>query len=316
MRLVRSVYWIIFCLFFYSLSWAEVDEKIVAIVGNEVITHSELEDALKPVYKQYQALFKGKELAEKCKRAREEILNQMIKDKLILQEAKKLNITVEDEAVEAKLKEMIDKFPSEEKFFEALKNEGLTLDALREKYREQLIIRKLTNIEVRAKITLGPQEILDYYNAHLEEFTEPEQVRLKTILIRVRKGDDEEAIRARLEEIMSMLKEGMDFGRLALICSEGPEARNRGDLGFIEKGQLLEDIDRVVFGLKPGEISEPIRTNVGYHIFKVEAKKKARVKEFNEVREEIEDKLFQQKAVARFNEWMAKLRENAYISIK
>jgi len=316
MRSVTFLFSAVLFLGVCSVSCAQMNEKIVAVVGDEVIIQSELDESLRPVLKQYKALFEGEELEKKYQKAREEILDQMVKDELILQEAGKLDITVEEEAVEERLNEMIDKFPSEQKFLEALKNEGLSIESLRDKYREQLIIRKLTNIEVRAKVALGPQELLDYYNLHKTEFSDSEQVKLKTILIRVREGDNEESIKTRVNEIRSMLLEGMDFGRLALISSEGPESQSRGDMGFVGMGELLEQVDKVIFNLKPGEISEAVRTDIGYHIFKVEVKKEARVKEFKEVKQYIEDKLFQQKAVTRFNEWMSKIKENVYISIK
>lgn len=316
MKPTKFVFLIITCLIICFYGNARAAEKIVAVIGNELITLSELEEALTPVYKQYKALFKGEELEAKSKKAREEILAQMIKDKVILQEAGKLGVTIREEDVNNKLNEMIAKFPSEEKFFQALKNEGIALESIRDKYREQLIIRKLTNMEVRAKVALRPQELMDYYNNNKQEFTEVEEVKLKTILIRVEEGGSDEAARARIEEIRTMLVEGMDFGRLALVTSEGPEAKIKGDIGFVKRGELLEEVDKVIFRLEPGEISEPVRTEIGYHLFKVEVKKESRVKEFKEVRRYIEDKLFQQKAVTRFNEWISKLEEDVYISVK
>ena len=316
MKPTKFVFLIITCLIICSGEIARAAEKIVAVVGNELITLSELEEALTPVYKQYKALFKGEELEVKSKKAREEIFAQMIKDKVILQEAGKLGVTIREEDVDDKLNEMIAKFPSEEKFFAALKNEGIALESIRDKYRERLIIRKLTNMEVRAKVVLRPQELMDYYNNNKQEFTEVEEVKLKTILIRVEEDGSDEAARTRMEEIRTMLLEGMDFGRLALVTSEGPEAKIKGDIGFVKRGELLEEVDKVIFKLQPGEISEPIRTEIGYHLFKVEVKKESRVKEFKEVRRYIEDKLFQQKAVTRFNEWISKLEEDVYISVK
>lgn len=316
MKPTKFVFLIITCLIICSGEIARAAEKIVAVVGNELITLSELEEALTPVYKQYKALFKGEELEVKSKKAREEIFAQMIKDKVILQEAGKLGVTIREEDVDDKLNEMIAKFPSEEKFFAALKNEGIALESIRDKYRERLIIRKLTNMEVRAKVVLRPRELMDYYNNNKQEFTEVEEIKLKTILIRVEEEGSDEAARTRMEEIRTMLLEGMDFGRLALVTSEGPEAKIKGDIGFVKRGELLEEVDKVIFKLQPGEISEPIRTEIGYHLFKVEVKKESRVKEFKEVRRYIEDKLFQQKAVTRFNEWISKLEEDVYISVK
>ncbi|MCK4422621.1 MAG: peptidylprolyl isomerase [Candidatus Omnitrophica bacterium] len=316
MKPTKFVFLIITCLIICSGEIARAAEKIVAVVGNELITLSELEEALTPVYKQYKALFKGEELEVKSKKAREEIFAQMIKDKVILQEAGKLGVTIREEDVDDKLNEMIAKFPSEEKFFAALKNEGIALESIRDKYRERLIIRKLTNMEVRAKVVLRPQELMDYYNNNKREFIEVEEIKLKTILIRVEEDGSDEAARTRMEEIRTMLLEGMDFGRLALVTSEGPEAKIKGDIGFVKRGELLEEVDKVIFKLQPGEISEPIRTEIGYHLFKVEVKKESRVKEFKEVRRYIEDKLFQQKAVTRFNEWISKLEEDVYISVK
>jgi parvulin-like peptidyl-prolyl isomerase len=314
-------YRIIFILsiLFYSLipnlSLAEVTNKILAVVNDEVITQQELEEVLVPIYVQYQTMYRGQELEEKFAQAQKDMFNQLIEDRLLLQQAKKENIQVNDKEVEAKIEELKQRFPNPEQFMVALEQQGISLNKLEDLYREQLMIRELVNRQVRSRVVVDPQQVTDYYQKHLEEFREPEAIKISNILIRT-KDVTEATAKDEAEEVLKALKEGGDFAQLAQEHSQGPNAKEGGEMGFVSKGQLLKDIDEVIFKLNPGEISGLIKTNLGYHIFKVEEKRPSSIKPLNEVRTQISDILYKQMFDQKFNEWIERLKKHAYIAIK
>lgn len=289
------------CLSVFALSYADTLDKVIVVVNGETITQGELDAA---------------SAAQESEEAKKEILNRMIEEKLVLSEAKKRNVEVADLEIEEKLKEIKLKFESDEDFNEALKEGGISLNELKQKYADQIKVAKLVEMEVRKKIVITPSEILEYYNLHKEEFKDPQQAKVKNILIKPDKDLPDEDARILAEKILGFLKAGENFDELALKYSKGPNADRGGELGFVKRGQMLKEIEDVVFNLNVGQLSEVIKTQLGYHIFKVEEKKQERIKELNEVKDEIEKALFFTKGKQRYKEWIEDLKKNAFISFR
>lgn len=298
-----------------KIVWAEVANKILAVVNDEVITSQELNELLAPLYIQCQATYKGKELEEKIAQAKKDALDQLMEDRLILQEAKKENILISDSEVQEKIEELQQRFSTPEEFAAALEQQDINLKRLERIYREQLMIKELVSRQVRLKVVVEPNQVTEYYQKHSGEFKDPESLRLSNILIRTKDRLDSEA-KAQAEQILTSLKEGANFAQLAQEYSQGPKAKEGGDMGFVFKGTLLKEIDEIIFKLNPGEISNLIKTDLGYHIFKVEEKRPEQVKPLHTVHDQINDMLFKQKFEERFKEWIGKLKKNAYIAIK
>jgi len=299
-----------------SVSNAEVIDKIVAVVNNEVITQREIDGIIEPIYEQYRSLYYGDELISKLEEARAKVLNQLIEDRLILSEAKKLNVEVEDEAVEARINEMVKRFPSREVFEKTLAQQDISIKDLRARYREQMMVRRLIDRRIGSRITVSPPEIANFYNKHINEFVQPEQIKLSNILIRPKKNMTIEQAERLANEIESRLKEGGAFAGLAMEYSEGPNAAEGGSMGYVKKGDLLPAIEEVVFQLKEGEVSPTIKTSLGFHIFKVDEKLERKTMELTEVRREVEEAVFREKIKGRIKDWVDGLKKNAYIAYK
>lgn len=295
---------------------AEVVDKIAIVVNSEVVTEGEIDRMLAPIYEQYKTLYKGTDLIKKLEEARQRIITQLIEDRLILCEAKRQNVEVGDKDIEAKLDEARRRFPSRGDFEKALAAQRLTIKDLRARYRDQLMIRRLIDQKVGAKVTITPVDIANYYNAHADEFKQPAEIKLRNILIKPK--DDLPPYKASglAREVMRRLREGGDFAGLAKVYSDGPGAEDGGMMGYVKKGDLLPEIEKKVFELKEGEISGIIQTSLGYHIFKVEEKKAERNLEFSEVRREVEDRIFMEKVRDKIGGWINNLKKNAYIAFK
>ncbi len=302
---------------FTDFSRAAVIDKIVVVVNNEIITQREVDVMLTPIYGQYRNMYKGEELIRMLEDVREKILKQLIEDRLILSEAKKFNIVIDEKEVDAKIDEMKSKVGSERDLEAMLNEQNLTLNELRARYKEKIMIRKMIDQKVGAKIIITPLDVKNYYNNNKDSFMQPEEVRLRTILIKPdnNRGGDAGALDI-MRDIMKRLKEGGGFEGLAKEYSNGPGAEDGGLMGYVKKGDLMPQIEEIVFNLKEGEMTGIIKSPLGYHVFKVDEKKVRRARDLVEVRQDIEEFLYREKASQRLKGWIDTLAKSAYIEFK
>lgn len=316
-RIVFASVIITFLAAFTAFSGAAVVDRIVVVVNNEIITQREVDIMLAPVYSQYRSMYKGEELIKMLEDVREKILKQLIEDRLIFSEAKKLNITIEEKEIDARIDEMRSKVGSERELENMLNEQNLTLNELRARYKEKIMIRKLVDQKVGAKIIITPLEVKNYYNGNKDSFMQPEEIRLRSILIKPSKerGGEAGALQV-IRDLMKRLKEGCGFEGLAKEYSDTPGVDESGSMGYVKKGDLMPQIEKIVFNLKEGEITEIIQSSLGYHIFKVDEKKIRRMRELAEVRQDIEEFLYREKAGQKLKGWIDSLAKSAYIEFK
>lgn len=302
---------------------AEMLDKVAAVVNDEVITQSELDFILAPIYQQFQKQYGGQDVMVKMNQIRQKLLNEMIEDKLVYQEAKRLKVPVSEEEISEKVQQFKARFPTEDEFQALLTRQGLTITKLRERYREQISIRKLQEYEVRSKIIVTPKDIETFYRRHKKVFTQEESVKTRTITIKKSQEKDpalkqpaDLAAKAKAEDILRKSFAGEPFEALAKQFSEDTKATEGGSLGWVRRGDLVDVVDNVIFSLKPGECSAVLETDVGYHIFKAEEKRAQKIQTLDEVRDAIHDEVFRRKSRRKFKEWMSELKKAAYISIR
>lgn len=297
-------------------SYAEVVGKILVIVNDEIITQGGLDRILIPIYKQYKELYTGQELARKLDEARRNVLQKLIQDKLLLTEAKRRKIEAEDEEIERRIEEVRRRFPDEEEFKKALERENIVLSELEKRFKERVIIDKLVDMEIRRRVSISPNEIMGYYESHKDEFEEPEKIRLRSILIKISEDRPEREALESAKRILARLKVGANFGLSAEKYSDGPYAESGGDMGWVKPGELMARINDLIFTLEENQISNILKTNLGFHIFKVEEKMPSRAKEFREARDEIEQILFSNKIEEHLGRWIENLKKDAYIAFR
>ncbi len=281
---------------------AAVVDKIVATVNGEPVTLSELDRLLQPVYKQYEQVYKGEELEECKRRARHELLEQLIENKLIVQKAKKEGLSITEAVLEEELADVKDKFGSMEEFEKALGKEGLTLEQYKKDLAEQITIKAMIEREIVPKAKINPEEIEAYYNEHRDEFIRPKMVQIGHILIK----NDEKNI----QDIYKQLGEGKDFSILAEQYSEA------GDPGFIPIEQLKPELREIVDSLKVGEYSKIIKTDIGWHIIQLKGFKEPEGIELSAAWEDVDDKLFRKKLSQLHKQWIIDLKSKAHIVIE
>lgn len=295
---------------------AEVIDKIAIVVNGEIITQRDIDNLLVPIFQKYETIYKGDELMMKLEEARQKIIEQLIDERLILSEAKKLNIEVSELEVDGKVDEIIKRVGSRENFESALARQQVSIKDLRQHYKDQTMIRKLIDRKVGSRIVITPIDVSDFYNAHANEFVSPKEIKLRNIMVRPKEGLDTAKAIELINSIETRLKEGGDFGELAKIYSDGPNAEEGGLIGFVRKGDMMPEIEKVVLDLQEGEISGIVQTGLGYHIFKVEEIKEERKLELSEVRREIEEAIFIEQSREKTRGWLESLKKNAYIAFK
>lgn len=307
-------------------------DRIVAIVNGEVITFSELKEAMTRMQLGLEELgpamdSKAESLHSPVPHPPErEALNQLIERKLQLQLAQRRGITVESDEVEEALKEIKKRngISTDEALEKALLADRSNLDQYKSDLREQLMILKLANREVQSGILLNEEELLEYYQNHLNRYSLPDEIHLRQILLRIPQPDppeaEKEVIWKKAQEMVAQLRAGPpqanDFKSLARQESEGPEAKEGGDLGFVKKGQVLPLVEQAISGLAPFEVSDPVVTSAGVHIFFVEEVKTGQYRPFEEVKQQIRESLFQERSAKSYGEWLQNLRDAAQVEIK
>lgn len=315
----RRFLYSIIAVFFITVSpclLAAVIDKIVAVVNNEIITQREVDMVLIPVYEQYRNIYSGQELIRRMEAARQEVMERIIEEKLILSEAKKANIEVTEREIDEKVDEMMKRFSTKKELDKALLEQNMTIKELRARYKEQLMSRKFVFQQVGALVTVTPVEIKEYYDSHSEEFTVPDQVKLRNILIRPRPNFPPERAGQAAKDILIRLKAGEDFGEIAKAVSSGPGASDGGLTGYVKRGDLMPEIEKAVFGKNTGEITDIIQTPEGYHIFKIEEKIEKKLLDLSEVRRNIDEIIFSQKIRVKLKDLLADFKKRAYIAFK
>jgi len=304
---------------------AEVVDKVVAIVNDEVITLSELEEETAMVYKSMPPQEKANEpVLDLLAKARKFSLENLIERRLITQKAQKYNVTVSNEDIDAAYENTRNNMslsPSE--FREKLERSGLTEESYRDKLRTQILQSRLLSYDVRSRIVVTEDMILDYYDEnYTSKVTKGNYYLLqigcswKTTDNPEKLNSDKQAAKERTNRIYNLAKKGQDFRTLAEKFSELPSASDGGDIGIFTLDEMAPAMRDAIRELKPGEISEVIEMPSGYQFFKLLSGDKNAIvvtAAFDAVKEEIGEKLFEEKLKVAYSEWVKKLKEEAYI---
>ena len=297
---------------------AGTDASAVAIQVNEqVVTQGEFDDELQQQMTRLEQQLGGgqqsPEIVAQLSQIREHMKQQMVDQKvmqLLLEDyLAKATMEVTPEEIEKQWTEIASQFPDAATLNQTLQREGMTVADAKQQVAQQVKLDKLMKQE------LGESEVTDaeakaYFDAHPDDYSEPTQVRARHILIKTKEGDKEA-----IEAIHKRILAGEDFATLAKENSDCPSGEQGGDLGFFEKGRMVPAFADAAFALNVGEVSNPVQTEFGYHIIKVEERKEAGNREFAEVKEDIKQQLKQEKTHANLGQFMDRLKKAAKITI-
>ncbi len=279
---------------YFSLTASGFQDRIIAVVNKDVITSSDLQNKVEDEYKRLKAKYSGKDLILRYEQKQREVLNNLIDEHLQLQEARDKGFSVTDEEMNA-----------------SLQRTPLLPTQTEQDYREQLLLKKLFDFEVRRNVVVEEEEMRRFYDANPPMFRKPPQYRLKQILLTTPEEYLREPARQKAKTIFSAWKPSMDLEELALQFNEQIKY-----LGWLQEDELLATLSPEVKNLKPGDLSSPIETNQGLHLLMVEEVSDTQTYPFEEVEREIQGLLQKQKTEEAYRNWLADLKKKAFIDVR
>jgi peptidyl-prolyl cis-trans isomerase C len=245
-------------------------------------------------------------------------LDQLVTYTVLSQETRNRKVAVTDAEIDANLKQMQSQFPNEAEFKKALEARGMSLDRLKSDARVDMSITKMMDAEVASQAAPTDAQVREFYDKNPDKFRQDEQVRASHILFRVDEkatDADKKKIRAQAESVLKQAKGGADFAELAKKYSADGSAQQGGDLNFFTKDAMVPAFADAAFSMKPGQISDVVTTQFGYHIIKVADRKPASTVEYDTVKDRIREFLAQQQKQQRAEAFIEALKKKAKIEV-
>ena len=307
------------------LSLAAPDERrpvdrVAATVNGEVVTLSELQERAGAEYRRAAEMRPGAARDKATAKALQAAFDTVVAEKLLDAEVKTLQLEVGDAQVDAAIEDI----KQRNKFDDAtlkqvLAEQGIDLPGFRTRLRKDLETYQVLNYKVRNRVKVSDEDVRNYYQTHAKEFASEEQVKVRHIFLTVPPGTSpaaEAAVRAEGERVLARLAAGEDFAEVAKKVSQGPSAAEGGDLGWLRKGSVQLELERVAFALEKGKYSELVRTKSGFHVLKVEERKSGDAPPLDAVKERVREKLVAEQVETYRKQFLEELRREATIETR
>jgi peptidyl-prolyl cis-trans isomerase C len=301
--------------------WAIAGEKApepvkVAVVNGTVINKAEYNRELAIVKQHFSGMGKQPSDAQFAQ-IKKDLLESLIDRELLYQESQKSGISISEDAINEQLKAMKKQFATEEEFRNALSKLDLSEVSLKNQLKRSMSIQQvIEKQQFGQKATVSDEEAKAYYDSNPSFFEKPEEVQASHILIKVDpKADAAKKAEARkkIEMVQQRIKKGEDFSSLAKEFSECSSSTKGGDLGYFRKGQMVKPFEDAAFTLKPGQMSDIVETQFGYHLIKVTDKKPATKMAFEDVKDKIKETLKKARVQKEITKYVEELKEKAKV---
>jgi len=277
----------------FAVSCSDDTSDLAVRINGIDITKEKLSSSVETIKMQYAAQGRA-DAYESAEDFEADVLETLIADALLLNFAKENGYEVNDETVDGQYDAIKDQFGSPEEFASALETRGLTEESLKDEIRTGLSIESMLEGEINERITVTKDEIEQFYSDNPDFFERQESVTASHIIVTVDEDDGEdekEKAREKIEAIRQEIVDGADFAEVAREKSEGPSAPSGGSLGSFTRGQMVGPFEEAAFSLQPGELSDIVLTEFGYHIILVEDRSPAALQPIEEVSPQIREYL-------------------------
>ncbi len=301
----------------------KVVEEIIARVNNEIITRSEYDKALATADEEIRQDCGAKCTPEQLQAALEDrkknTLRDLIDQSLLAQRGKDMGISVETDVV--KQLDQIrqgNKLDSLDALEKAVTSQGLNWEDFKNNIRNHILTQKVVSQEVGSHISIGESDARKYYDEHKESFVRPEQVALREIIVSTEGKKDAELtdLKKKAETALKRVKDGEDFGEIAKRMSDGSTKDQSGYIGTFKRGELAKQLEDTVFKMKRNELTDVLETKQGYLVMQVLEHYDEGEQSFEKVKNEIMDRLYNEKLEPAAREYLKTLREQSYVVIK
>src|ERR1700722_2583717 len=301
---------------------AAVVEEIIARVNNDIITQSDYQHAdmqLKDeIAHDCQNCLPDK-LAAEYKDQQKDLLRSLIDQSLMVQRAKDMGISVESDLIK-RLDDVRkqNNLNSIEDLEKAVEGSGLPWEDYKTQIRNGMLTQEVIRREVGSHINIPTEEVKTYYGAHSQEFTRPEQVVLTEIFLSTegKSPEEMESVQKKTEDLRNRVVKGDDFNEIAKRYSEGSTAKDGGDLGTFQRGQLSPQLEAIVFKMEKNQITDVIQTKTGFEVLKVENHFQAGLQPLDKVENEVMNKLYMEKMQPSMRTYLGELRDESYVMVK
>ncbi len=298
----------------------EVLDRIAAVVNGEVLLVSEVDRSGKIALDDIPSSLTADEKLNRTTEIRKQALDTLIDDLLTRQQVRERKIVVTDEEVEQELKNLMEYNKlDKEQLTAALANEGKTIDEFRKELKNQVEQRKLFGMDIQSKVQVGEKDIESYYQMQYQSGASNEKIRASHILFMLPENcspEQEQTARAKAEKVLKQIRSGASFAELAKQYSEDASGAQGGDLGWFRRGDMLPNFEKAAFALKPGAVSDVVRTRFGLHLIMVNERVTEGARPLDEVRDEIRARLHREKTTKAVRDWLDEIRRKSHIEVK
>ncbi len=299
---------------------AHVLNRVAALVNGEPITLRDLQLRAGPDWARVQAMPEGPDRERAEARVLKAAYEAIVADKLLQGQVKELGLEATDAEVDAAIDDIKKKNRLDDAGFDrALAAEGLTRAALRARVRGDLESMRVVQVKIRSKLKVGDDDLRNYYQQHQREFAAGIEVRARHIFLPLAAGApaaEEARVRAQGEALLKRLAAGADFAGLAREFSKGPSAPEGGDLGWLRRGVVQPEVEKAAFGLEPGQVSGLVRTRNGFQILEVEGRRGGEPLPFDQVKDQIRDKLTYEQGDVLRQQYVSELKKDAVVELR
>lgn len=309
----KKTNWIIFSLIVLSMGFcppisAEVVDRIVAIVNDDIVTLVQLNKATAPYRKKLEVSgYSNEKKQEVTREINQKVINGLIDKTLTQQEAKRYQISVSDAELDRSVENVMkNKSLSPAEFSRALEQDGITLEEYRENIKEQILQSKIINNAVKSKVIISDTDIKEFYQANQEKYSGQKKYHLRNILM----DTEDEA-----DKIKSELDKKKDFITLAKDYSTASNASDGGDLGLFDISNFSENLKESISKLNKGDYTDVIKTPQGFQIFYIEDIVFEGGKTYEQAFDEIHGELYREQVEKKFESWLESLKKKATIKI-
>jgi len=299
---------------------ARLVEKIAAVVGDNIILASEVEEKAAPLLAEANRIGDPQKRGARATALRREVLDRLIDDELILQQATDLKLTVTSEQVDQSIEEIKKQNGlDDDQLREALRGQGMSMASYRADLKKQLLRYRVLNIAVGSRVSISDEEVKSYYDRHMKTGGNV-QVRASHIFVAIPDGADAAVVaekQAWAKKLLERARAGEDFAKLAKQYSDDAATRgDGGDLGTFGKDMLPRAIEEIVFAMQPGDLAGPVRADRGFHVIKLVERKVKDAKPLADVQDDIRIQLRQKEMEKQTKTYLAELRKKTLVDVR
>jgi peptidyl-prolyl cis-trans isomerase SurA len=287
--------------------------RVAAVVNGDVVTLLDLEERAGQELRRADAEPPGPARERLRARALRTALDGLVADKLFAAQAASLGVEITDAEVDQTIDEIKRRNGLDDARLDAaLGEQGMDRASYRKALKRDLESARIVSLRVRSRVKVTDEDVKNYWQTHPREFQQGEEVRVRHVFVA---GDDARA-RGLAERALKRIRAGEDFAAVARDLSQAPSASEGGDLGWLRRGTVQPELERVALALQPGQVSDLVRTRAGYQILRVEERRGGGLRPLEEVKEEIRDRLANEQVESYRAQYVTELRKDAVIDVR